>query len=458
MLLGYKKSIPVDKIDFVKRKTTLFLKNNKKYLLYSLVLIVVVSSIFISEKNSFVNQGSVVPTDLLRKAKLGEFPIVQPNMKYGFVLDTFQVLEGEVKPNETIGELLLDNGFTGGDVHSLAEKSKEVYDLVRNFRVGKSYMFLTRRGEEKPSWFVYEPNVYEYVVVDLENGMEVRKEERPVEVKEAVLHGQINSSLWVAIEETGASMEVAAKMEDALETSVDFSHVQVGDEFKLVYDEKYIEGKRVGVGNVHAAYYKQADSDKEHYVFWFDGGGEHVGFYDQEGRPMKGRFLKAPVKYTRISSRYNPRRFHPVLKRVRPHLGTDYAAPTGTPIYAVGNGVVVAKGYTKGNGNYIKIKHDKVYQTQYLHMSGFAKGIKKGSYVSQGQVIGYVGSTGLATGPHVCFRFWKNGKQINHLREYFPPSKPLPDELLPEFFKVRDVYMEKLKAVDSSVAMDETAP
>jgi murein DD-endopeptidase MepM/ murein hydrolase activator NlpD len=246
-------------------------------------------------------------------------------------------------------------------------------------------------------------------------------------------------------------------MEDALETSVDFSHVQVGDEFKLVYDEKYIEGKRVGVGNVHAAYYKQADSDKEHYVFWYDGGGEHVGFYDQEGRPMKGRFLKAPVKYTRISSRYNPRRFHPVLKRVRPHLGTDYAAPTGTPIYAVGNGVVVAKGYTKGNGNYIKIKHDKVYQTQYLHMSGFAKGIKKGSYVSQGQVIGYVGSTGLATGPHVCFRFWKNGKQINHLREYFPPSKPLPDELLPEFFKVRDVYMEKLKAVDSSVAMDETA-
>jgi murein DD-endopeptidase MepM/ murein hydrolase activator NlpD len=447
----------VDKIDFVKRKTTLFLKNNKKYLLYSLVLIVVVSSIFLSEKNSFVNQGSVVPTDLLRKAKLGEFPIVQPNLKYGFVLDTFQVLEGEVKPNETIGELLLDNGFTDGDVHSLAEKSKEVYDLVRNFRVGKSYMFLTRRGEEKPSWFVYEPNVYEYVVVDLENGMEVRKEERPVEVKEAVLHGQINSSLWVAIEETGASMEVAAKMEDALETSVDFSHVQVGDEFKLVYDEKYIEGKRVGVGNVHAAYYKQADSDKEHYVFWYDGGGEHVGFYDQEGRPMKGRFLKAPVKYTRISSRYNPRRFHPVLKRVRPHLGTDYAAPTGTPIYAVGNGVVVAKGYTKGNGNYIKIKHDKVYQTQYLHMSGFAKGIKKGSYVSQGQVIGYVGSTGLATGPHVCFRFWKNGKQINHLREYFPPSKPLPDELLPEFFKVRDVYMEKLKAVDSSVAMDETA-
>lgn len=449
----------MDKIDFVKRKTTLFLQKNRKYLLSALVLAIIASSIFISEQNPFVSHSAVVPTDLLRKTKLGAFPIVEPNVKYGFVLDTFQVNEGKVKANETIGELLLANGFSGSDVVSLAEKSKGVYDLVRNFRVGKSYMFLTRRGEEKPSYFIYEPNVFEYVVVYLENGIEVSKTERPVEIREASLHGQINSSLWVAIEETGASMEVAAKMEDALETSVDFSHVQVGDEFKLVYDEKYIDGERVGVGNVHAAYYKQADSGKEHYVFWFDGGGDHVGFYDQEGRPMRGRFLKAPVKYTRISSRYNPRRYHPVLKRVRPHLGTDYAAPTGTPIYAVGNGVVVAKGYTRGNGNYIKIKHDKVYQTQYLHMSRFAKGIKKGSYVSQGQVIGYVGSTGLATGPHVCFRFWKNGKQINHLREYFPPSKPLPEELLPEFYKVRDVYMEKLKATDSlATTADETAP
>ncbi len=448
----------MDKFDFVKRKTTLFLQKNRKYLISVLFLAIVASSVFLSEKNSLVNQSAVVPSDLLRKVQLGAFPIVEPTIKYGFVLDTFQVQEGEVKPNETIGELLLANGFSGNDVVTLAEKSKEVYDLVRNFRVGRNYLFLTRRGEEKPCYFVYEPNVFEYVTVNLENGLEVRKTERPVEVKESVLHGQINSSLWVAIEETGASMEVAAKMEDALETSVDFSHVKVGDEFKLVYDEKYIAGKRVGVGNVHAAYYKQADSGKEHYVFWFDGGGDHVGYYDQEGRPMKGRFLKAPVKYTRISSRYNPRRFHPVLKRVRPHLGTDYAAPTGTPIYAVGNGVVVARGYTRGNGNYIKIKHDRVYQTQYLHMSRFAKGIKKGSHVSQGQVIGYVGSTGLATGPHVCFRFWKNGRQVNHLREYFPPSKPLPDELLPQFFKVRDVYMEKLKAVDSLTWQDETAP
>lgn len=443
----------------MKQKTTQFLKKNRKTLFAGLVIAVVASSIFFSEKDVMLNQSAVVPTDLLRKTKLGAFPIVNPTVKYGFVLDTFQVLEGKVKPNETIGELLLSNGFTGKDVVTLAEKSKNEYDLVRNFRVGKPYLFLTRRGEEKPSYFVYEPSVFEYVVVDLENGIEVAKTERPVEIREAVLHGQINSSLWVAIEETGASMEVATKMEDALETSVDFSHVQVGDEFKLVYDEKFIEGKRVGVGNVHAAYYRQADGGKEHFVFWFDGGGDYVGYYDQEGRPMKGRFLKAPVKYTRISSRYNPRRYHPVLKRVRPHLGTDYAAPTGTPIYAVGNGVVVAKGYTKGNGNFIKIKHDKVYQTQYLHMSRFAKGVRKGSRVSQGQVIGYVGSTGLATGPHVCFRFWKNGRQINHLKEYFPPSKPLPEELLPEFFKVRDVYMEKLEAAETlALCSDETAP
>ncbi len=150
------------------------------------------------------------------------------------------------------------------------------------------------------------------------------------------------------------------------------------------------------------------------------------------------------MKYTRISSKYNPKRFHPILKRVRPHLGTDYAAPEGTPIYAIGDGTVEEAAYTKGNGRYVKIKHDKVYQTQYLHMSRFAKGIRRGAHVSQGEVIGYVGSTGLATGPHVCFRFWKNGRQVNHLKEKLPSAKKLPDDVLQEFFKVRDKYLLEL--------------
>jgi murein DD-endopeptidase MepM/ murein hydrolase activator NlpD len=232
-------------------------------------------------------------------------------------------------------------------------------------------------------------------------------------------------------------------MEDALQWSVDFHHLQKGDKFKLVYEQNMIEGQDVGVEQVYAAYYKNLDN--EHFAVYY----EHPdvnkkGYYDLEGRPMNKGFLKAPVKYSRISSGYNPNRFHPILKRRKPHYGTDYAAPYGTPIYAVGNGVVTKASRTRGNGNFVKIKHNDTYQTQYLHMQKFAKGITPGAQVKQGQVIGYVGSTGLATGPHVCFRFWKNGKQVNHLKLNFPPPKSLPVEDLPGFYEIRDDYLAQL--------------
>lgn len=242
--------------------------------------------------------------------------------------------------------------------------------------------------------------------------------------------------------DNGLSYELTAKMEDALQWSVSFHHAQKDDEFKLVFDQNYIDGEQVGVGEVYAAYYKNASN--EYYAIWY-GKEKYAGYYDLEGRPMKKGFLKAPVKFSRISSRYNLNRFHPVLKRTRPHLGTDYAAPYGTPIYAVGNGVVVEASYTSGNGNFVKIKHDDRYQTQYLHMQKFASGIHRGVQVKQGQVIGYVGSTGLATGPHVCFRFWKDGKQVNHLNLQFPPPDPLPADELPAFFEVRDQYLAELQ-------------
>jgi murein DD-endopeptidase MepM/ murein hydrolase activator NlpD len=236
-------------------------------------------------------------------------------------------------------------------------------------------------------------------------------------------------------------------MEDALQWSVDFHHAQKGDRFKLLYEEETVECEPAGIGRVYAAIYETGG--KEYHSIYFESGKkEQTGYYDLEGRPMNKGFLKAPVKYARISSGYNLRRFHPILKYVRPHFGTDYAAPAGTPILAVGSGTVIEAGYGKGNGNFVKIKHDNTYQTQYLHMRGFAKGIRKGAHVSQGEVIGYVGSTGLATGPHVCFRFWKNGQQVNHLNLKFPPPAPLPKEELPAFFQLRDDYVEQLKKLE----------
>ena len=227
-------------------------------------------------------------------------------------------------------------------------------------------------------------------------------------------------------------------------SSVDFYHTQRGDKFKIIYERKYIDGQAVSNGEILAAAYK--DKEGEKFAVFYENE-KYAGFYNLKGEPTTGKFLRAPLKHAHISSRYNLRRFHPIKKRRIPHLGTDYAAPRGTPIYSVADGVIEVAGYTKNNGKYVKIKHDDVYKTQYLHMHRFAPGIKKGVRVRQGQVIGQVGSTGLATGPHVCFRFWKYGKQINHLRENFPPEDPLPKDQLPDFFQQRDELLSQLKEI-----------
>jgi len=176
-------------------------------------------------------------------------------------------------------------------------------------------------------------------------------------------------------------------------------------------------------------------------AFAFDQG-EGLDYFDETGASLRKAFLKAPVSFSRISSRFNKRRFHPVLKKVKAHLGTDYAAPRGTEIVAVGDGVVTKASYTKGNGKYVKIRHNGTYTTQYLHMS--RRNVKEGQAVRQGDVIGYVGSTGLATGPHVCFRFWKNGRQVDHLKEDFPPSTPIKEEAKGSFEEACRVLLAEM--------------
>lgn len=390
------------------------------------------------------------------KVSLGEFPVTIPNYRFGFAVDTFQVAEGKIENGMTFGKLLDSHGVTANQVIELVDKSKDVFNIVSGLRVDKEYAVLSDQKTGEALHFIYEPNVYEYIVFDLQGELSVEKVEKEIDIKKVAVEGKIESSLWATLTKQGVSFEAASKMEDALQWSVDFSHTQKGDSFKMIYDKKFIEGEEVGIGQVYVATYTR--EGKASQAFWFDDGGEHKGFYDGEGRAIKSNFLKSPVRYTRISSRYNRRRFHPVLKRVRPHLGTDYAAPYGTPIYAVGNGVVTEASYTKGNGRYVKIKHDKVYQTQYLHMSKFAKGIKRGVQVAQGEVIGYVGSSGLATGPHVCFRFWKNGRQVDHLRESLPQAKPLPDEVLPQFFEARDILISQLESIPSEVSTSDSTP
>ncbi len=377
-----------------------------------------------------------------KEIELGAFPIIKPTIKYGFVLDTFDVVEATIQPNEFLSDILTRHQVDYPSIDKLALATRKVFD-VRNLRVDKPYMLLSLEDKPSAKYFVYEPDVYKYVVFDIENAR-AEVMERPVETQVHSASGTITSSLWNTMTDQGLSYEIAVKMEDAFAWSIDFHHIQLNDQFKLVYEQKLIDGKEVGVGKILAAYFK--NFDKEYHAIYFENE-KHNGFYDLQARPMKKAFLKAPVKYSRISSRYNLRRFHPVLKRRRPHLGTDYAAPYGTPIYAVADGVVTKASRTRGNGNFVKIKHDKTYQTQYLHMRRFAKGIRPGVHVKQGEVIGYVGSTGLASGPHVCFRFWKNGRQVNHLRENLPPPDPMPDEDIPSFNLVKDRYKAELEAI-----------
>lgn len=387
-----------------------------------------------------------------KPVELSSFPVVVPTMKYGFALDTFQVVEQTVQPGQFLGDILLQQKMDYPSIEKLVANSTKVFD-VRQLRVGKPFTILTKDPEQRGEYLIYEPNVYEYVVFQLQGELKAERVKREVTTKVQASAGNLESSLWNAIVGQGLSYELAAKMEDALQWSIDFHHLQKGDEFKLVYDQNYIEDEAVGIGQVHAAYYKTGKN--EYHAIYYDNG-KQSGYYDLEGRPMKRGFLKAPVKYAHISSYYNLNRFHPILKHVRPHYGTDYAAPYGTPIYAVGDGVVAEASYTNGNGNFVKIKHDATYQTQYLHMQKFAEGIRRGAHVKQGQVIGYVGATGLATGPHVCFRFWKDGKQVNHLNLKFPPANPLGPEDMPAFQELREQYLALLGSAQILKTEEET--
>lgn len=363
-----------------------------------------------------------------------------PPTKFGFRLDSFNLKEYKIQRDQFLSNILGDAGISSQLIHRIAEKSKDVFD-VRKLRYSKPYTLVYADTCKTPAYFVYQPDVKSYVTFELKDSLDIYITEKPVYTEVEFFEGTLDSahtSLWSAMEPTGVRDALIAKMEEALGWTVDFYYVHPSDEFKAIYEKEFVEGTPIGVGKLVGAYFKTLGV--EYYAVLYENE-KYAGYYDLEGRPMIRKFLKSPVQYSRISSRYNPSRFHPVLKRRRAHRGTDYAALHGTPIRAVADGTVTKASYTKGNGNYVKLRHDKVYQTQYLHMSKFGPGIQPGVRVRQGQTIGYVGSTGLATGPHVCFRFWKNGKQIDHLRLNLPPPKPMDESELPAFRIKRDSIM-----------------
>lgn len=410
--------------------------------------VVLTSFIFIGVSTpKFINQSFF--SQRTDKTVLSTLPISIPKYEYTDInLSLYETQEGMIEQGAVLSNIFSSLGIGVSTLHKLLETSEDVFD-VRHLRAGKPYKVLFDKANQSPSYFIYEPDPINYYVFDIKDQSGIIKGQKPVDTLHRSFAGLIESSLWNAFsfyDIPGAQIPVlTAKMEDALAWSVDFHHLQPGDEFKLLYDEYFVDGESVGIGEMKAAYFQT--SGKDYYAYRYDNG-QYDGYFSADGRPMKKAFLKAPVKFSRISSRYNLNRFHPVLKRVKAHLGTDYAAPYNTEIYATADGVIERIGRTGGNGNFIKIKHDKTYSTQYLHMNKFASGMKKGTHVRQGEVIGYVGSTGLATGPHVCYRFWKNGQQVDPLRENLPEPEPMDESAMPEFNKVKEHLEQQLDQIE----------
>ena len=291
--------------------------------------------------------------------------------------------------------------------------------------------------------FIYEESRINYTVVNLKDSISALRNKKPVTIKKNIVSGVITSSLSAAMDNEGLSILLADKLADIYQWKIDFFKIQKGDQFKIIYNEKYINDTvYAGLANIEAAVLTHYKNPYYAFEFGKDSLSGFAKFYDEEANSLQSFFLKAPLKYSRISSRYTKRRFHPVQKRWKAHKGTDYAAPTGTPIWSTADGVVIKSSYTRGNGNYVKVRHNDKYTTQYLHMS--KRNAKVGQRVKQGDVIGYVGSTGLATGPHVCYRFWVYGKQVDPYKQNLPSSEPLKESLKPMYFAKMDSLKKDL--------------
>ncbi len=399
--------------------------------LFIAVLLLVLSCSRVERETSSDETGVIAPPE--------------PTILYGIAVDSLNVLQDKVKKNEFLADILLRYDVSYATIDYIARKTKDTFD-VRRIRRGNTYTVIrTNDSIPKTLYFVYEISPTDYILYDFTDSVSALLGHKEIVKKVAKISGSIHSSLWNSLVEKGADPNLANDLSEIYAWTIDFFGLRKGDAYKAIYEEHYVDGQYIGMGKVQAASFEHAG--KKIYAFYFvqhDKG----DYFDEKGNSLERTFLKAPLRFTRISSRFSNSRLHPVLKIRRPHHGVDYAAPMGTPVHSVGDGTVIAKGYQKrGGGNYLKIKHNGTYTTSYMHLNGFAKGMKVGKKVHQGDVIGYVGKTGLATGPHLDFRFYRNGKAIDPLKVESPPAKPVDPAYRPTFDSVVAHYIPLLDSI-----------
>lgn len=381
----------------------------------------------------------------------------QRHMLYGIDATDYRLERGEVQSGETLGKILNQFGVSAVEIDRLDREASTIWPL-RNIRAGHSYTAFIQEdslGVGHLDYLAYERNTSQYVVFgfhplpDDRDSVSITLGEREFTLKRQKRSAVIESSLWQAMVDGDMPYSLAAEVEDIYQWTISFFSVQKGDNFTVIYDEKLIDTVSVGIGRIWGV--KFSHYGKDYYAIPFRQN-KQVEYWEADGQSLRKQLLKAPLKYSRISSKFSYSRLHPIYKVRRPHTGVDYAAPKGTPVVSVADGVVTFKGWGGGGGNTLKIKHAGGYTTGYLHLNGYAKGIKQGSHVSQGQVIGYVGSTGSSTGPHLDYRVWKGKTPIDPLKIPQEPSEPIKEENLAAFEYVKAKVMAEL---DGDVAPEE---
>ena len=387
------------------------------------------------------------------KKEIPEVPVIIKEKivkQFGYTLNDFHVLKDTVVSGDSFGSILEKNNLYYPQIYNIVQKAKQVYD-VRKINIGKPYTILFSKDSLKtPELFIYQPNLIDYVLVSLTDSLWAEKKSKAVKLLEFEAQGVITSSLSEAMEKEKLSPLLSNELSEIYAWTIDFFRLEKGDNFKVIYTGKFVDDSiYVGLNRIHSAYFEHRGNPFYAIEFETDPKRNIIEYFDENGKNLRRAFLRAPVQFSRISSRYNLKRKIAYYGRTRPHLGTDFAAPTGTKIRSTASGTVIKSSYTRGNGNYVTVKHNATYSTQYLHMK--KRGVKVGQFVKQGDYIGLVGMTGNTSGPHVCYRFWKNGKQVDPLRQKLPEAKPISKGLKEKYLTYMKPIKTQLDNVNSSV-------
>jgi murein DD-endopeptidase MepM/ murein hydrolase activator NlpD len=415
------------------------LKKNILRILIAIVTLIFIFAIIFSRTIFHVIKNNITPSQI---DTLASAPIVARDNT--LPVDSFYVIDGKVNQNENLSDIFLRYKIPVNILNEIISKYDSIFD-VKKIKAGSTYkMYLSKGKNSVAKYFLYEKSQLESLLFSLSDSVNVIKNNKDIICRKKTVIIKIKTSLWNAIVENKLNIDMTSRLENIFQWTVDFFGLQKGDYFKIIYEEQYVDSQFYSYGKIYGSFFHSGN--KEIYAIPFIQN-KIEGFFDENGKSLKRVFLKAPLRFSRISSGYSNNRFHPVLKIWRPHHGIDYSAPSGTPVFSVGDGQVTYKGWSGGGGKTIKIRHTGIYNSLYMHLSNYAKGIHQGSNIKQGQIIGYVGMTGLSTGPHLDFRISKNNSYVNPLNIQSPPLEPVKKKNKVDFIVLKNKIVKELNEI-----------